>query len=194
MTDDLETPTLLLAMPQVDDPFFRRSVVLLMAHGSDGSVGVVVNRPADLTIEAILEDMQIHWGGSPEAQAFVGGPVQPQVGTVLYADQGDSPIALPESLQGTEVAVGLRMTQSLGDLEQLAAAPPSSLRFLLGHAGWSQGQLIQEVLRNDWLMAPIDLDLIFQDDPDTAWQMGLRSVGVDPSVLASLTHSNGIAN
>jgi putative transcriptional regulator len=194
MTDDLETPTLLLAMPQVQDPFFERSVVLLMSHGEQGSLGVVINRPAGLTVHDILDDLEIRWSGPPESTAFIGGPVMPEVGTLLYAfSEGDN--CPPEGiLSGAPVMPGLSMTQNLGDLEQLAAEPPRKLRFVLGHAGWGAGQLLTEVLRNDWLAVPVDLDLIFHPKPETVWEAGLRSVGLDPRSLASVSASSGLTN
>lgn len=194
MTDDLETPTLLLAMPQVQDPFFERSVVLLMSHDEEGSLGVVVNRPAGLTVHEILDDLEIRWAGPADSTAFVGGPVMPEVGTLLYGfNEGDN--CPPEGiLSGSQVIPGLSITQNLGDLEQLAADPPRDLRFVLGHAGWGAGQLLSEVLRNDWLAVPVDLQLVFHPEPDRVWEAALRSVGLDPRALVSVGGSSGLAN
>lgn len=188
LQDALGAPSLLLAMPQVLDPFFHRSVVLLMAHGEDGSLGLVVNRPADLKIEEVLRDMEIPWSGDPEAAAFVGGPVQPQFGSVLWSGGG------PEGETVTEIVPGLSLTQHLDDLAKLAALPPDGLRLVLGYAGWSPGQLMEEFVRNDWISAPLDVDVVFQQDPDSAWEAGLRSVGLDPAALAAIADSTDVAN
>lgn len=80
----LEPPLFLVAMPQVQDPFFRQSVVLLLAHTEEGSFGFIVNRPTGLKLTEILEGMGIDWQGAADAEAFLGGPVQPETGTVLF--------------------------------------------------------------------------------------------------------------
>jgi len=85
----------------------------------------------------------------------------------------------------TEVAPGLRISQHLNDLSRLAERPAHDFRLLLGYAGWGEGQLVGEILRNDWLTAPLARDLLFADDPSTVWERALQSVGVDPATLPS---------
>lgn len=180
---DLVTPVLLMAMPQVLDPFFHRSVVLLLHHEDEGSFGFIVNRPTGIKVSEILKGMDVGWQGQEEVVAYFGGPVQPQLGTVLFAP------LLAESDEAedtaTEVVPGVALTQHIGDLSRLAGAPPDRFRLLLGYAGWGEGQLLQEILRNDWLTAPVDSDLIFAPDPEEVWGAALRSVGIDPAALPS---------
>lgn len=182
---DLVAPVLLLAMPQVVDPFFRKSVVLLVAHEPDGSLGFVVNRETELKVVEILHDLDLPWGGDPGLQAGFGGPVQPQIGTVLFAPEADE--ALPELPAGNEVAPGIRLTQHLTELAALASRPPARCRLLLGYAGWGEGQLVEEIRRNDWLTAPVDRELVFGSGTDAVWEAALRSVGVAPESLPSWT-------
>jgi len=183
---DLETPVLLLAMPQVLDPFFHKAVVLLVHHNEEGSVGFIVNRPTELPIEDILDGMEIRWHGAQDATAFFGGPVQSQMGTLLFRDRGseDEPLY---SATTTEVQTGIRIGQQLEDLDRLAQNPPEHFRLLLGYAGWGAGQLMDEIVRNDWLTAPVSEDLLFAEDPDSVWESALRSVGLDPASLPSWT-------
>lgn len=185
----LEAPILLLAMPQVADPFFNQSVVLLLHHDEDdGSLGFILNRPTTMRLAEILEGMEIVWQGVEQALAHFGGPVQPQLGTVLFApEQGWS----VNGETATEVLPGIVLTQHVGDLEELARHPPARLRLFLGYAGWGAGQLTSEILRNDWLTAPVDRDLIFDTEPDGTWARALRSVGVDPAALPSWTAGAG---
>lgn len=185
-TTDLETPVLLLAMPQVLDPFFHKAVVLLVHHNEEGSVGFIVNRPTELPIVDILDGMEIRWHGAKDATAFFGGPVQSQMGTLLFRDRGseDEPLY---SATTTEVQTGLRIGQQLEDLDRLAQNPPEHFRLLLGYAGWGAGQLMDEIVRNDWLTAPVSEDLLFAEDPDIVWESALRSVGLDPASLPSWT-------
>ena len=185
---DLVTPVMLMAMPQVLDPFFHRSVVLLLHHEDEGSFGFIVNRPTGIKVAEILKGMDVGWEGGEEAVAYFGGPVQPQLGTVLF-----SPVLQesgPEDT-ATEIAPGLALTQHIGDLSRLAEAPPEQFRLLLGYAGWGEGQLMEEILRNDWLTAPVSSDLIFAPDPERVWDAALRSVGIDPAALPSWIPGGG---
>jgi putative transcriptional regulator len=179
---DLSTPVLLMAMPQVLDPFFHRSVVLLLHHEDEGSFGFILNRPTGIKVSEILKGMDVGWSGREEAVAYFGGPVQPNLGTVLFAPllaEGG-----PEDT-ATEVLPGVALTQHVGDLSRLAEAPPDQFRLILGYAGWGEGQLMEEILRNDWLTAPASSELIFAPDPEQVWGDALRSVGIDPTVLPS---------
>jgi putative transcriptional regulator len=191
----LATPLLLLAMPQVLDPFFHRSVVLLVRHEDEGSFGFIVNRPTGIRITEILKGMEVGWQGRDDAVAYFGGPVQPELGTVLFdpaTDPAAGPAA-PGTASGfageatTEVLAGVSLTQHVSDLSRLAEAPPERFRLFLGYAGWGSGQLIDEILRNDWLTAPARGDLIFAPDPERVWAQALESVGVDPATLPSWT-------
>jgi putative transcriptional regulator len=192
-TGEITAPALLLAMPQIQDPFFRQSVVLLLAHQDQGSFGFVVNRPSNLRVIEILEDLEIAWRGAPGALAYVGGPVQPQLGTVLVGSDQEPPaeVAL-ETL--TEVAPGIAITQSLEHLTRLAATPGVMMRLILGYAGWGEGQLAQEIGRHDWLVAPIDPILIFTEDPERAWRDALGSIGIDAGNLPSWIAASSEAN
>jgi len=181
----LSTPVLLVAMPQVLDPFFQRSVVLLVHHEEEGSFGFILNRTTGIRLTEILEGMEVGWHGEDCAEAHFGGPVHQQLGTVLFAP-GEV-----ETEAATEVLPGVALTQHIGDLMRLAETPPDRFRLFLGYAGWGSGQLIDEILRNDWLTAPAREDLIFAPDPDAVWSAALQSVGVDPAALPSWTPERG---
>lgn len=184
----LDAPVLLVALPQVQDQFFHKSVVLLIHHSDDGSVGLIVNRPTEIEIGEILSGMELEWGGAKPSFTWFGGPVQPQVGTVLYAPgQNGDRAGIQAALA---VATGVSLTQHVGDLGLLADEPPERFRLLLGYAGWGEGQLMEEILRNDWLTVPVDPDLIFAGDPASAWAEALLSVGVNPATLPSWTADN----
>jgi putative transcriptional regulator len=189
----LAAPILLLAMPQVNDPFFRKSVVLLLAHEDEGSFGFIVNRATELKVRDILRDLKLEWRGEPEALARFGGPVQPQVGTMLFAAGPEVAAELPHS---SEVLAGVRVSQNLSELATLALQPPDRFRLMLGYAGWGAGQLLTEILRNDWLTAPVDLDLVFGESSEASWEKGVRAAGADPSLLPAWTgsESDGAAN
>ena len=201
----LSTPVLLLAMPQVLDPFFHRSVVLLVRHEDEGSLGFIVNRPTGIKVNEILKGMEVDWQGREDVVAYFGGPVQPNLGTVLFGPRSRPPAPAAPTAPATdteaggdfqgeatsEVLAGVSLTQHVGDLSRLAESPPERFRLFLGYAGWGAGQLIEEILRNDWLTAPARGDLIFAPDPDRVWSAALESVGVDPATLPSWTPSGG---
>jgi putative transcriptional regulator len=180
---ELQAPLLLIAMPQILDPFFHRSVVLLVHHDAEGSLGFILNRPTAISVAEILQGMEIAWAGGGDLVAHFGGPVQPQLGTVLFSPPaGGNGHAQDEAAQ---VCPGVALTQHVGTLSELAVAPPPRFRLLLGYAGWGAGQLVEEILRNDWLTAPAQERLVFAADPEGVWRGALESVGVDPGALPS---------
>ena len=182
----IETPTLLVATPQVQDPFFDHSVVLLLHHDDEGSFGFNLNRPTDLSIQEVLDGLEIPWKGDPESQAYFGGPVQPQLGSVLFRSSENEPLPNPRMMAtAAEVCPGIRMTQHVDDLALLAGQPPPGLRLYLGYAGWGTGQLVDEILRNDWIIVPVTNDLLFSSDPQGLWSQALQAAGVDPQTLPS---------
>jgi len=197
---DLDVPSLLVALPQVQDPFFRKSVVLLIHHSEEGSLGLIVNRPTGISVRDILEGMEIEWAGEAAAMTHFGGPVQPQLGTVLFSTLAEG-VDGPSGNGGgsgdggptaaSEIASGISLTQHIGDLGRLAARPPERFRLLLGYAGWGEGQLVEEIVRNDWLTAPVAAEIVFAPDPEEAWAGAVRSVGVDPATLPSWTAAGG---
>ena len=181
----LDPPFLLMAMPQVQDPFFHRSVVLVLYHDAGGSVGLIINRRTGSKVAEVLRGMSIDWKGEGDVPVYFGGPVHPHQGMVLFdgkeaqfepADPGE---VAPPDLQGMSVS------RSMTDLARLAERPPASFRLFLGYAGWGPGQLLQEILRNDWLTASVDRSLVFSPDPDGVWAAAVRSVGADPDALPS---------
>ena len=181
---DLETPVLLAAMPQIQDPFFAHSVVLLVDHQPESSFGLIINRPTELSVKEVLDGLEIPWQGGAEAMTHFGGPVQPQMGTVLF-DRGSSPAPTDEST--LEISDGIHISQHIGDLSAIAQHPPESFRLLLGYAGWGEGQLEEEIERNDWLLAPLDAAMLFAGEAEDVWQRVVASLDIDPSNLPSWT-------
>ncbi len=178
---ELAAPIFLVALPQVQDPYFRRSVVLLLAHEEDGSFGLVVNSRTEVTMHDLMAELELAWGGDPEQRVHFGGPVESHLGSVLFAADGEE--SFPELPHTWQPFAGLYLTQDRDELARLATSPPQRFRVLLGYAGWGPGQLLKEICRNDWLLAPPDPALIFADDPESTWERAVRSVGVEPSQL-----------
>lgn len=176
--DDL-APGLLIAMPQLVDPNFTRSVVLMIEHGDDGSLGLVVNQPHPILARHLLDDLSMPWAGDPEALVWSGGPVQRNTGWVLYAPDG----AVVEDEATLRLAPGLALSRSPERLRALAAQPPDRMRLLLGYSGWGPGQLAREMALGSWLHADLDPDIVFTEDADEMWTLAVRSIGIDPDTV-----------
>ena len=180
ITDTLDTPAFLVAMKQVVDPFFHRSVVLLLEHDEDGSFGLVANRPTDVPMTQLLANLGVAWGGALDAPSWFGGPVQPGVGTIVYAGRE---AVLEGDDASHEFADGLHISRDIRVLTRLASRPPAEFRLFLGYAGWGPGQLGEELERNDWLVAPFDRGTLFETEPGALWAAALESIGVRPDSL-----------
>jgi putative transcriptional regulator len=177
----IETPVLLVAMPQIVDPFFWHSVVLLIEYTEEGSLGLVVNRPTELKVADVLRELEIPWSGDPEEIIHLGGPVQPQLGSVLYraAENGTDEAS-------AEIVEGLCVSQNIETLRRIATSLPLDAKLVLGYAGWSPGQLDEEIQRHDWLVAPVDIDQIFEPDAESVWERVLHSIGIRPESLPTV--------
>lgn len=186
----LEVPTrlapgLLLALPQLRDPNFQRSVIVLTSHADDGAMGFVVNRPLPATVPEVLDGLPVSWGGDPSEPVWAGGPVSQQSGFVLY----DRPVGGEEDPQAEELVPGLWLSASLDTLRRLGTSPPSNFRLMLGYAGWSPGQLEAEVLEGAWTSLPLDPAFLFATPSEELWTRSFRRLGIDP---ARIVPSDGI--
>jgi putative transcriptional regulator len=172
-------PGLLLAMPQLADPNFSRSVVLMIEHGNQGSFGLVINHPSVIKASELLESLEMRWGGEDAAVVWAGGPVSPSTGWVLH-----EPIGFPEGGQGTiAITSTISLSTSPDRLRLLATKPPRCIRLLLGYSGWGPGQLEQEMSRGAWLHAAADPALVFDTPADEMWERAMRSLGINPESL-----------
>lgn len=170
-------PGLLVAMPQLRDPHFHRSVVLMLEHGEAGSMGLVVNKPAPITLSDVAEGQSMELPTERESQAvFAGGPLEGHRGFVLH--DADWPT------EKTEIVPGLFLSVTLDSLRPLLKDTSARLRFCLGYAGWGAGQLERELAEGSWLYAEAGLQ-IMSDDPGQLWERTVRSMGLDPSLLMS---------
>lgn len=153
--DETLSGRLLVASPLLNDPNFHRTVVLVLQHGDDGAVGVVLNRPSSSPIRTVLPD----WteAATDPAVVFVGGPVEPEIGIALTTVGGEE-TALP----GVWLA-------------DLSSDPtPSPARIFSGYAGWDAGQLESELGEGSWMVVEADPDDIFGSEPEGLWADVLR--------------------
>ena len=185
-TDDSLTGKVLIAMPGMADPRFARSVVLICAHGDEGAMGIVLNKPLpEVGFGDLLTQLGIEAAGDPpRVPVHFGGPVEPGRGFVLHRAEANGE---PDDEGVLRIgSVGLAMTTTRNILEDLAQGRgPDRAVLSLGYAGWEAGQLEEEMLANGWLTADVGDDLVFGADNDHKWQAALKSLGVDPLMLSA---------
>ena len=149
------TNTLLIAMPQMDDPNFARTVIYICEHDYEGAMGLVINRPLDICVGKLFG--KIGMSMSEQArhyneQVFYGGPLSIEHGFLLHSGHD-----LPGSDMSLPVTPDITLSSSIDMLESVANGEgPDSMLMVLGYAGWGAGQLEQELANNYWLTCPAD--------------------------------------
>lgn len=166
-------PGLLIAMPQLLDPNFRRSVVLMLEHNEEGSFGVVLNNPITETVTIQNEAGEAL---SVTEHLYLGGPVSPQVGLVVHGD-GWRGERTHEILPGLCVS---EPSQAIPHLLQLETVP---YRFVVGYSGWGPKQLENELAYGSWLTSAADASFVFERPADRQWEDAIRRLGIDPIML-----------
>lgn len=175
------TQHFLIAMPAMRDPHFSKTLTFICEHNDQGALGVVVNRPIDLTLHALLEQIEI----TPETDAaklipvHYGGPVQTDRGFVLHTPTG--------TWQST-LAVGehIGLTTSKDILQATARGEgPSQLLVTLGYAGWAPGQLEHELAQNAWLTVNADTRILFETPAEQRYDASLKLLGISLAMLSN---------
>jgi putative transcriptional regulator len=170
-------PILLLSMPQLQDPNFARTVILLCDFAPEGAFGLVLNRPTEMpaTTMVRLEPPIVGGNGMP---LCIGGPVEPERGWILLGTP-------PGEAEYREIQEGLYLSTSPTVLRRvLSTSPtPARARVLSGYAGWGPGQLDAELAHSAWLIGNVDLDLVFDVASTSMWDTAIRRLGADPSAL-----------
>lgn len=174
---------LLLAMPHMNDPRFSRAVIFMCAHDAKGAMGMAINKPVPgMTFGSLLGQFNISIGDKARADiinqpVLSGGPVETVRGFMIHGKDfvtNDTVHAGSFSISGTLAA--LKATaQGLG---------PAKIRFTLGYAGWSAGQLEQEIQENVWMTVPATHELVFNTSPELMWDKAFGTLGVNPALLS----------
>ena len=173
----------LIAMPSMLDPVFGGSVVYLCEHNAGGALGVIINKPTDMSIDMLLDridlTLEIAPNGAPVDQKPVmfGGPVQVERGFVLH-----TPVAPFSSMM--TVSDDIVLTTSKDVLEAVAhGTGPDRILVSLGCSGWSAGQLEQEIAQNGWLTVRADPTIVFDLPIEERFDAAMRLLGIDPAML-----------
>ena len=170
-------PTLLIAMPQLQDPNFTHTIVLLFEHEDQGALGVVLNRPARAMLGEVLSTQGIEVREPAKDPVHIGGPVGHERGFIVHRN--------PATPLSKEVGDGVFVSAAREALETCAHSEPANFRLCLGYAGWGGGQLDKEIAEGSWLTAPIKQRLVFDTLPQEMWAAVLRDIGVDPMRVTS---------
>lgn len=175
-------PGFLVAAPHLKDPNFQSAVILMIEHtDEEGSLGLVINRKAEVDLGTVLTEMELRVPSPVDIQThpplLYGGPVSPERGWILHTPDWSGPETI-------EVASGLSLTSSLDILESIATGTgPSKYRFCLGYAGWGPYQLVGEIKAGAWITVPFSVDLVFDVNLDERWHISLGRLGIDPRQL-----------
>jgi len=172
-------PAFLLSMPQMMDPNFAKTVVLLCRHSSDGAFGLVVNRPM-LTSGRVVVNLDPPVSTERELQVWIGGPVEPERSWMLAGEEPHE----DDDTAGLRVADGLYLSTSPELLRRsLDPNPPPRTRLVVGYSGWGPGQLERELTASAWLLSDVDSELVFNTPPECIWEAAIRRLGADPAML-----------
>jgi putative transcriptional regulator len=183
MQEQPEKGKILISEPFLNDPNFKRTIILLSEHSEEGSVGFILNKPTQFRVHHLIEDF-------PEfdAPVFFGGPVQ--VNTLQFIHKAGNIID-----DSTEIADGLYWGGSFEILKLLIEAKqvqPSDFRFFIGYSGWSNGQLEEEIKINSWIVTSTTTENVFSDEPDKLWGGILKSMGKKFAILASFPENPSV--
>ncbi len=182
----------LIAMPALTDPYFAKSVTFICTHNQDGAMGVVINRPTDINFSALFEKINLKLGNNEVADQPVlfGGPVQPERGFVLHAATSNT--ASTDWDSSMTIAEHTALTTSKDILEAVAQGNgPEKMLLALGYAGWTAGQLEQEIAQNAWLSVQAknsdELNkILFEIKYEEKLNAALALLGVDPAMLSDV--------
>lgn len=197
-------PGFLVASPSLRDPNFSRAVVLLVEHGTSGSLGFVINRPSSLTFDRVVRslgmpeaaDSDEDSGSASESEPkvieeafepfplFVGGPVAPQSGWILFDPKEASEDDLSDAVRLSK-NIALSASRALLDRMSRASSFPGARLLAMGYSGWGAGQLDEELERGVWLPASLDHQVLFDVRPLDRWTEVLKREGIEPGRVVS---------
>jgi putative transcriptional regulator len=174
------TDHFLIAMPQLADPNFFHTVTYICEHNSDGAMGIVINRPMEISLDEVFQHMEIpiETDKVAEVPVYLGGPVQPERGFVLA-----SPISDWDSMLVVNDNVAIASSRDI--LTDIAANKgPQNYLVALGYAGWGAGQLEHEIAENAWLSGPASPEIIFTTPSEQRWESAAALLGIDLNLLS----------
>lgn len=174
-------PGLLIATPPLDDPNFVHALILLVAHGEEGALGLVINGQRKIAyVGDLLEQLDLCEDGSKYRDPVrIGGPVQTELGWIVYAPDAANP------REGEiKLSDACAVTQSREVLASIGRGEgPAGYQALLGYTGWAPGQLEDEIRQGSWLPMALDTSIVFEVPVEKRWQVAFEHAGVAPAAM-----------
>ena len=159
-------------MPSLNDVNFHQAVVYIEEHNEDGAIGIIINKPIELSVEKLLSHLDIE--ASPkltrDQKIYMGGPVAQDQGFVLH-ETNDHQL---------EISTSKETLTKIGD-----GTGPKEFIITLGYSGWQPGQLEKEIINNDWLIAPYSADIILRTPSEDRWKLAAKTLGIDINHLSN---------
>ncbi|HSC65624.1 MAG TPA: YqgE/AlgH family protein [Caldimonas sp.] len=181
------TNQFLIAMPGMGDGTFAGTVIYLCEHTEKGALGLVINKPIDITLKSLFEKVELSLDRDDlaEVPVYFGGPVQTERGFVLHEPVAEGGEGGPYN-SSLKVEGGLEMTTSKDVLEAISSgAGPKKVLVTLGYSGWGAGQLEEEMSRNGWINVDAEPGIIFDTPVSQRYGKALSLLGIDASMLSS---------
>ena len=181
------TNQFLIAMPGMGDGTFAGTVVYMCEHTEKGALGLVINKPIDITLKNLFEKVELKLDRPDLAGApvYFGGPVQTDRGFVLHEPLGGDASKNPPYNSSLRIPGGLEMTTSKDVLEAMASgAGPKRVLVTLGYSGWGAGQLEDEMSRNGWINVGAEPGIIFDTPVEQRYDKALSLLGIDALMLS----------
>lgn len=183
MPEQISKGNLLISEPFLNDPNFKRTLILLTEHNENGSIGFVLNKPTEYRLNDIIEDFPKF-----DSTIYYGGPVQ--LNTLHFLHKADVQIG-----GSIEVIDGLFWGGNYDQLKLLIeadAVKPEDFRFFVGYSGWMEDQLTDEMEINSWILHPATIENIFSDKPENLWREVLKSKGKKFAILSSFPENPSV--
>jgi putative transcriptional regulator len=177
----------LIAMPNMADPYFAKTLTYVCEHNDQGALGIVVNRPIDMTLQVLFERLSLSMKDTARADApiYFGGPVQTDRGFVLHLPAGDWQATLKVTVGKGGACGTIGLTTSKDILEAVGRGEgPAKMLVSLGYAGWSAGQIEHELTQNAWLTVEAKDAILFDLPPDERLPAAMELLGLDYARLA----------
>ncbi len=186
----------LIAMPGLEDAAFAKSVVYVCEHSERGALGLVINKPGELSMKSLFDkvDLPLHRQDLVNAPVLQGGPVHTERGFVLHdamwvnTDEPPETVSAKESVYASTMTIpgGLEMTTSKDVLEALSmGAGPKRVLISLGYSAWGEGQLESELAENSWLTVGADMAVIFDTPVEQRYERAMKLLGLESWMLSS---------
>lgn len=172
----------LISMPHLRDDHFTQTLTYICDHSDQGAMGIVINRPLDVTLKGILNHLEIDCSRFDEIRlpVFDGGPISTDRGFILHSPSVDQWSSSYEVTDQVSLSTSLDILKSIG-----AGDGPERFVVALGYAGWSAGQLEEELAANHWLTCPADLDILFDTEAEERLSKAAGLLGIDLRLLSS---------